>query len=114
MLFKQSRDHSAPPWRIAVSLGCTLLLLFCATIQVAHVHTPADVSHTGCALCASAHVVMAPVAPLTVSVAVPQRETPLIDRQIKFAHRNVDFSLYTRPPPVAIAFSESKFQQSLI
>jgi hypothetical protein len=48
---------------------------------------------------------MAPAAPLTVSVAVPQSATPLVDRQIKFAHRYVDFSLYTRPPPVAIAFS---------
>src|ERR1700743_1153753 len=105
MLFMQSRDRSRRPWRIAVALGCTLLLLFCSTIQVAHVHTSADVSHTGCALCANAHVVMAPSAPLTVSVAVPRRATPLVARQIKFAHRYVDFSLYTRPPPVAIAFS---------
>jgi hypothetical protein len=36
---------------------------------------------------------------------VPQRATLLVDRQIKIAHRYVDFSLYTRPPPVAIAFS---------
>jgi hypothetical protein len=105
MLFSQSKAHSGRSWRIAVALGCTLLLLFCATIQVAHVHTPADVSHSGCALCASAHVVIAPAAPLTVSIAVPQRAIPLVDRQIKFAHRYVDFSLYTRPPPVAIAFS---------
>jgi hypothetical protein len=105
MLFTQPKDHSRLPWRIAVALGCTLLLLLCTTIQVAHVHTPADVSHSGCALCASAHVVIAPAAPLTISVDVPQRATPLIDRQIKFAHRYVDFSLYTRPPPVAIAFS---------
>src|SRR5271165_5350229 len=100
MLFTQSKDHSGPAWRIAVALGCALLLLFCATIQVAHVHTPADVSHTGCALCATAHVVIAPAAPLTVSVVVQQRATPLVNRQIKFAHRYVDFSLYTRPPPV--------------
>jgi peroxiredoxin len=105
MLFSQSKDDSQRPWRIAVALGCTLLLLFCATIQVAHVHTPADVSHSGCALCASAHVVIAAAAPLTVSVALPQRATLLVDRQIKIAHRYVDFSLYTRPPPVAVAFS---------
>jgi hypothetical protein len=105
MLFSQSKADSRRPWRIAIALGCTLLLIFCATVQVAHVHTPADVSHPGCALCASAHVVIAPAAPLTVSVAVPQRTTVLVDRQIKFAHRYVDFSLYTRPPPVAVAFS---------
>src|SRR5271156_6916817 len=105
MLFTQSKAPSRRLWRIAVALGCALLLLFCATIQVAHVHTPADVSHPGCAVCASAHVVIAPAAPLTFSVATPQRTTPLVDRQIKFAHRYVDFSLYTRPPPVGIAFS---------
>jgi hypothetical protein len=105
MLFTQSRQQSRPLWQIAVALGCTLLLLFCATIQVAHVHTPEDVSHAGCAFCAAAHVIIAPAAPLTVNVAVPQRTTRLADGQITFAHQYVDFSLYTRPPPAEIAIS---------
>src|ERR1700689_4320485 len=77
---KQARDHARHPWRFVLALGCALLLVFGATVQVAHVHTPADVSHSGCALCATAHVVISPAAPLTVSVAVPQRTTPLVDR----------------------------------
>src|SRR5580700_12079400 len=105
MLFTQSKDHSGRPWRIAVALGCALLLLFCATIQVAHVHTPADVSHSGCALCASAHVVISPAAPVAAPLVARQAAAPVLDLQSAFAHRLLDFSLYTRPPPVAIPFA---------
>jgi hypothetical protein len=30
---------------------------------------------------------------------------PVVDLQSAFSHRFLDFSLYTRPPPVEIAFS---------
>ena len=37
----QSEEHARHPWRIALALCCALLLIFGATIQVAHVHTAA-------------------------------------------------------------------------
>src|ERR1700728_170643 len=102
---KQARDHVRHPWRLGLVLGCALLLIFGATLQVAHFHTPADVSHSGCALCATAHVVVSPAAPLAVLLAARRTSAPVVDQQSAFAHRFLDFSLYTRPPPVEIAFS---------
>src|SRR5271170_1971766 len=100
-----AKEHARHPWRIVLALCCALLLLFGATVQVAHVHTPADVSHSGCALCATAHVVISPAAPVAAPLVARQTATPVLDLQTASAHRLLDFSLYTRPPPVAIAFA---------
>ena len=101
----QGKEHARHPWRIALALCCALLLIFGATIQVAHVHTAAELSHAGCALCATAHVVISPAAPVAAPLAVIQRVTPVVDLQTTLPQRFLDFSLYTRPPPVDIAFS---------
>src|SRR5277367_975274 len=105
MRYKQAKEHVRHPWKVALALCCALLLLFGATVQIAHVHTSADVSHAGCALCATAHVVISPAAPLTVPLPAGQMAAPVVDVQPTFARRLLDFSLYTRPPPVDIAFS---------
>src|SRR5580704_15382818 len=102
---KQARDRARHPWRLALALCCALLLLFGATVQVAHVHTPADVSHSGCALCATAHIVISPAAPVAAPLVARQAAAPVLDLQSAFAHRLLNFSLYTRPPPVAIPFA---------
>jgi hypothetical protein len=99
---KESPRH---PWRVALGIFCTLLLIFGATIQVAHIHTPAEVSHAGCALCATAHVVISPAVPATAPFPVRPAATQLIEVKPKFTRRALIFSLYTRPPPVAIAFA---------
>jgi hypothetical protein len=93
------------PWRLALALCCALLLIFGATVQVAHVHSAADVSHSGCALCATAHVVVSSAAPVAVPFAAKQATTPVVDLEPSFARRFLPFSLYTRPPPAAIAFA---------
>src|ERR1700678_2736662 len=100
---KQATEHARRPWRIAVVLCCALLLIFSTTIQLAHIHTPAGVSHAGCALCATAHVVISPTAPATAPFAATPTATQVVDLQPTFAHRSLDFSLYTRPPPVDLA-----------
>ena len=82
-----------------------LVIIFGATLQVAHIHSPAEVSHAGCALCATAHLVVSPATPLEVPLAAGQTAAPVADQQTALARRLLDFSLYTRPPPVAIAFS---------
>jgi hypothetical protein len=105
MRCKQFKDYVRHLWKAAVVLCCALLLIFGTTLQVAHIHTPADVSHAGCALCATAHVVISPSTPLAIPLAARQTADPVADQQTGFPHRLLDFSLYKRPPPVAIAFS---------
>jgi hypothetical protein len=105
MHHKQAKEHARHPWRLALALCCALLLVFGATIQIAHVHSTEGVSHAGCALCATAHVVISPAAPVAVPLAARQTTAPVVDLQPAFARRFSDFSLYTRPPPVEIAFS---------
>jgi hypothetical protein len=105
MLDKQAKDHVRPPWKLALALCCVLLLIFGATVQIAHVHNAAGVSHSCCTLCATAHVFISPEAPAAVSLAARQAAAPVADLQLTFAHRFLDFSLYTRPPPVGIALS---------
>jgi hypothetical protein len=102
---KQANDHVQHRRKLVLAVGCALLLIFAATVQVAHIHTAAGVSHTGCALCATVHVVISPAAPVTVPLAARQTTAPVVDLQSAFARRFSDFSLYTRPPPVDIAFS---------
>jgi hypothetical protein len=102
---EQGKGRTRHPWRLAIALCCALLLVFGATIQTAHVHAAANVTHTGCALCATVHVVIAPAAPATVLLAARPTTAPVVDLQPAFARGFSDFSLYTRPPPAAIAFS---------
>jgi len=105
MHHKPCKERERHPWRLALALCCALLLVFGATIQIAHDHSVEGVSHTGCALCATAHAVISPATPATIPLAARQTTAPVVDLQPAFAHRLSDFSLYTRPPPVAIAFS---------
>jgi hypothetical protein len=102
---KQAKDHVRHPWKLALALGCALLLIFGATVQIAHVHNAAGVSHSCCTLCATAYVFISPEAPVAVSLAARQTATPVPALQLAFARRFLDFSLYTRPPPVGIALS---------
>jgi hypothetical protein len=88
-----------------LALFCALLLIFGATVQVAHVHTPADSSHSGCALCATAHVVISLPAPATVCLPATEITTAVLEAEPAFARTLLDFSLSIRPPPVAIAIS---------
>jgi len=102
---KHGKIHSRHRWALLLALGCALLLIFGSTVQVVHVHSPEDVSHSGCSLCATAHVTVSPAAPVAVAVPVQAHTVAVFDTEPAFAHSLVDFSLYTRPPPVAIAFS---------
>jgi hypothetical protein len=102
---QQYKEREQHPWRLAIALCCALLLVFAATIQIAHVHSAEGVSHTRCALCATAHGVISPATPATIPLAAKQATAPVVDLQPAFARRFSDFSLYNRPPPVAIAFS---------
>jgi hypothetical protein len=102
---KHGKNHGRHGWALVLAICCALLLVFGSTVQVVHVHSPEDVSHSGCSLCATAHVTVSPVTPVAVSVPVREHTVAVFDTEPAFAHSLLDFSLYTRPPPVAIAFS---------
>jgi hypothetical protein len=99
---KETENLVRCPWRFALILGCALLLIFGSTLQITHTHSAAELSHAGCALCATAHAVISPASPLAVLFTARRTSTPVIEEQSKFAHRLFNFSLYKRPPPVAI------------
>jgi hypothetical protein len=102
---KHGKIHGRHRWALVLALACALLLLFGSTVQVVHVHSPEDVSHSGCSLCATAHVTVSPAVPVAVSLPVRTSTVAVFDTEPSFVHNLLDFSLYTRPPPVAIAFS---------
>ena len=87
-------------WRLLLSLLCISLVVACGTIQVVHVHPQGDLSHSDCALCATAHVsVQVAEMPVVVHVA------PVVSVVEQFVPstlpRNFStFALFTRPPPV--------------
>ncbi len=102
---KHGKLHSGHRWALVLAVCCALLLIFGSTVQVVHVHSPEDVSHSGCSLCATAHVTVSPAMPVAIAVPVQEHAVAVFDTEPAFAHNLLDFSLYTRPPPVAIAFS---------
>ena len=90
-------------WRLLLSLLCISLVVACGTIQVVHVHPQGNISHSDCALCATAHasveladtsVTMHQVAP--VVSAVEAFSLPGATQGIS------TFALFTRPPPVDV------------
>ena len=99
------KGQAGHAWKVALALCCALLLIFGATVQVSHVHSAADASHASCALCATAHAVVSPAAPLAISLAARQTAISVIAKEPALARRFPYFSLYTRPPPAVIVFS---------
>src|SRR5580704_15675146 len=102
MRVRQTENLVRCPWKFALILGCALLLIFGSTLQICHTHSAAEVSHAGCALSATAHAVISPARPLAVLLAARRTAAPVIEQQTAFAHRLLSFSLYKRPPPIAI------------
>lgn len=95
-----SRPKVQSSWRLLLALLCISLVVACGTIQAVHVHPQGDISHSDCALCATAHVsvqVAEPPVVLQVTPIVSVIEAvvaPTLPR--KFS----TFALFTRPPPV--------------
>src|SRR5258708_2864664 len=88
-------------WGLLLTLLCICLVVACGTIQVVHVHPPGDISHSDCALCATAHlsvqlaempVTLHHVAPVVSAVEAFVAPTP--------TQTISTFALFTRPPPV--------------
>jgi hypothetical protein len=93
-------------WRLLLSLLCVSLVIACGTIQVVHVHPQGDISHSDCALCATAHLsVPLAEAPVTIDHVAPvvsavESFTPPTATQGVYT-----FALFTRPPPVDVVLA---------
>jgi len=90
-------QHGA--WRLLLALLCVSLVLFCGTIQAVHSHPQGDISHTDCALCATAHVAVQATETL-VAVHVAQLVMVVEPLVAQAPIRTLStFALFTRPPP---------------
>jgi hypothetical protein len=88
-------------WRLLLSLLCISLVVACGTIQVVHVHPQGDISHSDCALCATAHLsVQLAETPVTLHHIVPV--TSVVETFVAPTPTQTlsTFALFTRPPPV--------------
>ena len=90
---------------IAVGFFCCALLTFSGIVQAGHSHADGQAFQSDCALCHTAHLVVQPALPQTLPHSVWVVEAIAVSLQpIRLRHIS-DFSLFTRPPPVDIAFA---------
>jgi hypothetical protein len=101
-----SRPKVQSSWRLLLALLCISLVVACGTIQAVHVHPVGNISHSDCALCATAHVsvqvgetsvTLHHVAPVVSAVEALVAPT--------LAPALSTFALFTRPPPVDLVLA---------
>jgi hypothetical protein len=84
---------------------CCALIVFSGVVQVGHTHADGQAVQSDCALCHTAHVVVQPPIPqplprkVQVVARISATLQPIRPRLFSL------FSLFTRPPPVDIAFA---------
>ena len=84
---------------------CCALIVFSGVVQVGHAHADGQAVQSDCALCHTAHVVVQPPIPQSLphTVRIVARISTAL-QPIRARHFSL-FSLFTRPPPVDIAFA---------
>ena len=90
---------------VALGVLCCALIVCASILQVGHIHPDGQAVQSDCALCHTAHLVIQPSIPQSVPPTV--RVVAAISAELQPVHpRNYSvFSLFTRPPPVDIAFA---------
>src|SRR5580698_5147558 len=92
---------------IALGFFCCALVALTGIVQAGHSHADGQAVQSDCALCHTAHLVVQPAIPQTLPRRVWLVEAVTAPLQpIRLRHVSV-FSLFTRPPPVDIAFAQS-------
>jgi hypothetical protein len=93
-----------PLW-LAVGFLCIALIALTGIAQVSHAHADGQPGQPDCALCHTAHLVIQPSVPQTLPLTVRVEATLAVTSQpIRQQHLSI-FSLFTRPPPVDLAFA---------
>ena len=90
---------------IALGFFCCALLALTCIGQVAHWHADGEAVHFDCALCLTAHLVIQPAVPQSLPHTVRIVATISTVLQPIRPRRFSVFSLFTRPPPVDVAFA---------
>ncbi len=93
-----------PLW-LAVSFLCIALVALAGVVQVAHTHADGRLDQPDCALCHTAHLVVQPSVPQSLPHLVWVEATAAVTPQPMSRQHLSVFSLYTRPPPVDLAFA---------
>ena len=105
MLSCRLNQRARPSLWAALGFLCCALVVCAAIVQVGHTHLDGQAVQADCALCHTAHVVVQPTIPQSLPrtvYVVAAVAAPL--QPIRPKHFSV-FSLFTRPPPVDIAFA---------
>jgi hypothetical protein len=90
---------------VALGFLCCALVVCAAIVQVGHTHPDGQAVQSDCALCHTAHIVVQPSIPQSVAPTVRIVAAIATALQpVRPRHFSV-FSLFTRPPPVDIAFA---------
>jgi hypothetical protein len=105
MLSCRSNQRTHRSLWAALGFLCCALIVCATVVQVGHIHADGQSVRSDCALCHTAHVVVQP--PIVQSL--PHRAwiveaTAAPPQPIRAKHFSV-FSLFTRPPPVDLAFA---------
>jgi len=83
---------------LLLGVVCALLVVYSATVQVAHTHGAISASHGDCALCLMVHAGITPHAPAIAPVPIEQVDE--IEISANLAPRiSFVFFFYSRPPP---------------
>ena len=92
------------PW-VVLGFLCCALIIFGGIVQIVHTHPDGQAVRPDCALCHVAHLVVQPSVPQPLPHTV--RIIAAISTAVQSARprRFSVFSLFTRPPPVDIAFA---------
>jgi len=90
---------------LVVGFLCCALIALAGIVQVAHTHLDGQANTSDCALCHTAHLVVQPSIPQVLPHIVRVVATVASKSQPVHAKQFSIFSLFTRPPPVAIAFA---------
>jgi hypothetical protein len=105
MLVRSFQPNTRRTLFLAVGFLCCALLALTGIVQVAHTHLDGQANSSDCALCHTAHLVVQPSIPQVLPHIVRVVATVASNSLPVHAKRFSVFSLFTRPPPVAIAFA---------
>jgi len=88
-----------------LAVFCVLLVILGGTIQVVHAHESANLAHSDCSLCTTAHLVSLAVVPAAILIAVKHDIQVLASLKPVCPRTLSVFELFTRPPPEVAAVS---------
>ena len=98
-MFRSQTKFGARSFRgLLLGVVCALLVVYSATVQVAHTHQAIGASHSECALCLMVHAGIVPHAPAIVPVPIERVDAVEIPANLA-PRTSFVFSFYSRPPP---------------